>query len=192
MRLLDMNRSVARALAIDADGEEFERQPYNFGNVDSVLQMFVIRLSSAARMPATILMGQSPAGMNATGESDVRWFYDTIATARENDLKPQIRRIIELLFLSKDGPTKGNVPENWSLHFPPLWESTPKEDSEIKKAMAETDKIYIEAGVALPEEISLSRFPATGYSLETTVDLELRQSSLEAEKEKALAEPEPE
>jgi len=185
MTLMDMNRSVARALALDADGEEFERQKYEFGNVDKVLQMFILRLSAAARMPATILMGQSPAGMNATGESDFRWFYDTISTARENDLKPKLERLTELMFLAKEGPTKGKLPENWEIYFPPLWEMTPKEESEVRKNMAETDSKYIQDGVLLPEEVATSRFPPTGYSMETQIDVEMRQLALQAEKERA-------
>ncbi len=187
MRVLDMNRSVARAIAIDSDGEEFERQKYDFGNIDSVLQMFILRLSAAARMPATILMGQSPAGMDATGDSDFRWFYDTIATARENDLKPKLRRVVELIMVSSEGPTKGKKPDNWSIQFPSLWQMTPKEESEVRKNTADTDDIYINQGVVLPEEVTLSRFGPHGYSPETTVDLDLRRDELEFQKEKARA-----
>lgn len=197
MTFMDINRSVARAIVIDAENESFERQPYDFGNVDSVLQMFILRLSAAARMPATILMGQSPAGENATGDADFRWFYDTIDTRRENELKPKLTRIVELIMSAQDGPTKGEVLKNWSLIFPSLWQPTQKEESEIRKNQAETDKTYIEQGVLLPEEITLSRFPASGYSSETTVDLELRAEELAAKKERALEElnnpdPEPE
>lgn len=195
MELVDMNRSVARALAVDAEKEEFTRQQYSFSGLDGVLQMFVLRLSAAANMPATLLMGQSPAGMNATGESDIRWFYDTIQSKRHTYLKPKLERLAKLIMLSKEGPTGGTEPEAWNITFPPLWQMTPKEEAEIRKMQAETDHIYVDDGVALPEEIALSRFPATGWSPKTSIDLDLRREVLEAEKEKALEklnEPEPE
>ncbi len=39
-------------------------------------------------MPVTILMGQSPAGMNATGESDFRWHYDRIKSRQTLHIAP--------------------------------------------------------------------------------------------------------
>lgn len=196
MALVDMNRSVARAIALDADSEDFTRDAYNFGNVDKVLQMFVLRLSAAARMPATILFGQSPAGMNATGESDLRWFYDTIRTAQTNVLQPKLKRLIELIMLSKSGPTNGQLPKDWSVTFPSLWQETPKEQAVTRKTVAETDEIHFNIGVLLAEEIALSRYTPTGYSMETTIDAELREALLEAATEKELdklvEEPEPE
>lgn len=191
MRLVDMNRSVARAIAIDADGESFERQPYNFGNVDKILDKFMLRLAAAARIPVTILMGQAPSGMDSTGESDIRWFYDSIAAERETVLLPKLERILTVIMLAKDGPTKGVLPENWSIRFPSLWEPTRKEESEIRKTVADADKVYYEMGALLAEEIALSRFPATGYSIDTTIDTELREAALQAEidaAEAALAE----
>lgn len=185
MRLVDMNRSVARAIAVDSDTEDFTRQPYNFGNVDAVLDKFILRLAAAARMPVTILMGQSPAGMDATGESDLQWWYDSIVAERNTACLPQLERLLEILMLAKDGPTGGKVPENWSVIFPSLWEPTQKEETEIRKNMAETDTKYITEGVLLPEEVTLSRFGGAGYSIETSVDAELRQEMLELQKERA-------
>jgi phage-related protein (TIGR01555 family) len=93
MQLVDMSRSVARALLLDADGgEEFSRESSSFTDAQAMLDKFMLRLAAAAEVPVTILMGQSPAGMNATGESDFRWFYDSIATAQENELQPQLER----------------------------------------------------------------------------------------------------
>ena len=187
LRLVDMNRSIARAIAIDADGETFERQPYNFGGVHEILDKLMLRMASAARMPVTILMGQSPAGMDATGDSDTRWFYDTIASDRQTELTPKLRHLLKIVMLAKDGPTGGKLPENWAIQYPSLWEPTPKEESEVRKNTAEQDKTYIETGVATAEEIALSRFKPSGWSMETTIDLELRKEIQAADREAALA-----
>jgi len=190
MQLVDMSRSVARALLLDADGgEEFKRESSSFTDAQAMLDKFMLRLAAAAEVPVTILMGQSPAGMNATGESDFRWFYDSIQTAQENELQPQLEKLVRVLTLAKDGPTSGN-PVDFKIKFSPLWQPTPVEQASLEKTHAEADKIYIDAGVVLPEEIALSRFRAEGWSAETQIDRELRETMLEADKA-AGVEPEP-
>ena len=181
MQLVDMCRSVARAIVIDADGEEFERHSTSFAGLDSILQMFVLRLSSSFRMPATILMGQSPAGQNATGDADFRWFYDRIESAQSNELAPKLRRLFEIAFAAKNGPTGGIVPTKWSIVFRPLQRMTEKEEGEIRNTQANTDNVYIQSGVVLPEEVTLSRFTRDGWNAETNEDLELREKMLELE-----------
>jgi phage-related protein (TIGR01555 family) len=133
-------------------------------------------------------MGQSPAGMDATGDSDIRWFYDTIRTKRENDLDPKLRRVHELIMLAKDGPTKGQVPDSWSLQYPSLWQMTPKEEAEIRELQSRTDQVYLVNSVVLPEEIALSRFKPDGWSGETTIDTAARVHMLEADTEATLEE----
>jgi phage-related protein (TIGR01555 family) len=189
MQLVDMSRSVARALLLDADaGEEFSREPSSFTDAATMLDKFMMRLSSAVDIPVTILMGRSPAGQNATGESDFRWFYDTVRTSQENELKPQLERLVRILMLATDGPTKGKEPEGWSIKFAPLWQNTPSEQAELEKKTAEKDAIYINAQVLLPEEVALSRYRTEGWSAETTIDRDLREGMVEAEK-KTLDEP---
>ena len=42
----------------------------------------------------------------------------------------------------------------------------------------------------LPEEVALSRFPVTGWSPETTIDLEMRKTIIEIETDRAVEEAE--
>jgi len=182
MQLVDMSRSVARSLLLDADnGEDFSREGASFTDAANMLDKWMARLAAAAEVPVTILMGRSPAGMNATGESDFRWFYDTIATSQENDLRPELEKLVRVIMLAKDGPTKGKEPDVWELVFAPLWQPTPKEQAELEKMTAEKDKLYVEAEVLLPEEIALSRFRSEGWSPETQIDRDVRDAVLEAE-----------
>jgi uncharacterized protein len=179
MQLVDMSRSVARAMMIDADDEEFGRESIALNGLEGILDKAMLRLAAAARMPATILMAQSPAGLNATGESDIRWFYDTVRSAQMNELRPRLERLVRLIFLSKDGPTGGREPTSWSIGFPPLWQMSPRETAELRKMIAETDVAYIDRGVTLPEEITLSRFRPEGYSTEYQVALDIRKAALD-------------
>ncbi|MFQ8761936.1 MAG: anti-CBASS protein Acb1 family protein [Intestinimonas sp.] len=51
-------------------------------------------LSGASRIPVTKLFGRSPAGMNATGESDLRNYYDYVDTLREAKLRPILEKLL--------------------------------------------------------------------------------------------------
>lgn len=148
---MDMNRSIARMLAVDAEsGEDFKRDTYSFNGIPQILELFMLRLSLAARIPVTILMGQSPSGMNATGESDIRWFYDTVKTAQRDVLKPRLERLIRLIMLSKKGPTRGREPEEWAVCFPSPWQMNDFERAEINKTRAETKQILAAVNAGTP------------------------------------------
>lgn len=185
LEIVDMSRSVARAVMLDAENEDFDRKPSSFTDAAGMLDKFMLRLASVVDIPVTILMGRSPAGMNATGDSDFQHFYDNVKTAQENDLRPELERAIRLIMLAQDGPTNGKEPAEWTLDFESLWQMTPKERAELEKATADKDKVYLETGVILPEEIALSRFRPDGWSPETNIDRDVRERMLAAE----LAEP---
>jgi phage-related protein (TIGR01555 family) len=178
-RIIDLARSLVRAVVIDAD-EDFERKTTPMSGVPEVLDRFSTRMAAAAQMPVTLMMGQSPAGLNATGASDIRFFYDTIKAKQTKHLVPPLERVLTLIFKAKEGPTKGKEPEKWSIKPRPLWQLTEKEQAEVRKLQAETDEIYINSQVAAPEEIAISRFGGDKYSTETVIDFESRKEMADA------------
>ncbi len=97
MQLVDLMRSTARAVMIDAEGEEFKREPTSFAGMADVLDRVMLLVSADADMPLTELFGRSPAGLNATGESDTRKWYDTIATEQSGELEPKVQRVYKVL-----------------------------------------------------------------------------------------------
>lgn len=184
MELVDMSRSVARAILLDADKESFQRVNYNFAGLPDTLRVFMMRLSGAARMPLTKLMGQSPQGLNSSGEVETRNWYDEVETYREEELHGPLVRWHRLMFAAQDFP--GDAPEaGWAVVFSKLWQLTDKEQAELEKTVAERDKIYIDAQVVLPEEIAIARFKPGGFDMETQIDTTARESMLKAEIELA-------
>jgi phage-related protein (TIGR01555 family) len=181
LNMMDMSRSVARALVLDEEGESFERQNYSWSGIKDPFEMLMLRLAAASRMPVTVLMGQSPAGLSATGESDIRWFYDTIRTSQNNEVKPALEYILRLVMLAKSGPTNGQVPESWSVTFPSLWQMSPTEQAAVEKSTAERDAIYMDRGVLTPEEVAISRFTADGWKADTLIKLEDRRALVEGD-----------
>jgi len=172
MQSMAMSRSVLRMLVLDSN-EEYERKATPMTGLPELLDRFATRLAAAADMPVTRLFGQSPAGLNATGESDTRFFYDTIGR-HQKGLRPRHERLLRLIMLARNAPTRGKEPDLWSVEYCPLYQPSDKERADARLVQAQSDQIYIQSGVLSPEEVALARFGGDGYSFETQVDFAAR------------------
>lgn len=179
--LIAMSRSVARTVLIDSE-EEFERKATPMSGLPESMTQLCNRVAAAALMPVTLLMGQAPAGLNATGDSDLRWFYDSAANDREMSVRPGLEYLVRLLMLCSEGPTGGIEPATWKLNWHPLWQPTEKELAETRKTIAETDALYVQNQVLTPEEVAESRFGGPDWSMETSIDKKTRKKMATAHK----------
>lgn len=182
MQLLDMSRSSARAVLLDADGEKFERIATQFTGLPEMLDRMMMRLASSVDMPVTILMGRSPAGQNATGESDFTHWYDSIGSQQTKELSPKLLRFYRILSAGKLTDAK--------IDWCPLYEMTEKERAEIEKYEAEKWASYIDKGVLYPQEVALAKFGKSTNG-QIVIDEKVRKASLEAEYELELDPPPP-
>ena len=96
-------------------------------------------------------------------------------------MRPLVQYGIDVV-LAPLGFAPGEITFTWN----PLWQMSDLEQAEIEKKRAETDAIYIQAGVVSAEEIALSRFGGDAYSTDTVLDMEKRAELA------AMPEPEPE
>jgi phage-related protein (TIGR01555 family) len=181
MEVVDMARSVARAVIIDAESERFEHKgAANVGGIPPIMWMTLQRLAAAACMPLTKLLGMSPAGLNATGESDIRLWYDEVEAYRRAELTPALQMLVRVVEADAGRAlAEGEEPE---VVWPSLWQATPTEQAGLDKTEAETLKIYVDAGVLFPEEVALARFKDDERFSEI-VDFQLREEKLEPEPE---------
>ncbi len=158
MRVIDEVRSTVHAIAVDAEEEDFVRSQLNLTGIDGILDRFATRMASAVPMPVTVLMGQSPAGMNATGESDLRNWNAQKETEQREVLGPALERMVRVLLRARNGPTGGVEPSTWSIKFNSLWAPTPREEAEIRSINAQTDQAYVDMEVLKPVHIAKARF----------------------------------
>ena len=167
MELVDMSRSISRSIMLDAEDEDFRRDTYGFSGIPEILEKMMLRLAAAARLPVSLLMGQAPAGMNATGESDTRFFYDQVR-AEQEALKHKLTKLIRIMSADEDVQV--------SIDFPALWQMTDREKAELRRMDAEVDRIYLQEGVLLPEEVAIKRFSSGDFTIDITSRSELAES----------------
>lgn len=174
-RALNLGRSVAGLMMLDSE-EDFRREMASLAGLPEVLQQFALRLAAAADMPVSLLMGQAPAGLNATGDSEIRWFYDRVASKQKKRMMPQLKRLISILLKSKNGPSDGAEPARWSAAARPLYQMTATEKADRYAKIATADATYITQGVVTPEEVAATRFGGSEYSDgPVQIDIEGRQ-----------------
>ncbi|HCT6907921.1 DUF1073 domain-containing protein [Acinetobacter baumannii] len=136
-------------IVLDAE-EEYDSKSYSFGGLPDLMREFSIQAAGAADMPYTILFGQSPAGMNATGEHDTRNYYDSIATKQTWTLKPFMMKLLRVIVQT----TFGRQIPSLDVVFNPLWQLDAKVRSEVEKANAERDSKYLEMGIITEPQIA--------------------------------------
>lgn len=127
IRLTQSNEGIT---LMDAE-DEFEAHQYSFGGLDAVLMQFAQQLSGSLGIPLTRLFGQSPAGLNSTGESDLRTYYDGIEQEQERRLRSGLDTLIQVSFRSAHGK---NAPEGTTFTFRPLWQLSDTEKATITTA----------------------------------------------------------
>lgn len=137
-KILERYTLAATAKGINGDllldkEEEFEQKTASFATLPDVLMSFMQLVSGAADIPATRLLGQSPAGMNATGESDLRNYYDRLQAMQSVEMTPAMGRLDECIIRSALGSRDPDIYYEWA----PLWGMSEKEKADVFKTKAD-------------------------------------------------------
>lgn len=148
LQLIDMARSILNTVAIDKE-DDFQLHNVNLANVADLIDRFGLFVSSLTGIPFTVLFGRSPAGLNATGQSDNEIFYSMVRRLQKRRLKGNLDRLVKLLMLSKRGMFHGAEPKGWNIEFNALWLPSEKEQAETRKLNADADKAEADTMVAL-------------------------------------------
>jgi len=118
-------------------------------------------MCSVSRIPAMILTGISPSGLNASSEGEIRAFYDWIAAMQEAYYAQPIDTCLKVIQLH----LWGEIDDSITFKFKSLWQTSAKEESEIRRARAEEASIYITNGVIDASEArqNLADDPDSGW-----------------------------
>lgn len=148
MGLIDRARSLLNTIMIDAEGEDYAFQTFQLSGVKDIIDESCQLLSAVTNIPQTVLFGRSPAGQNATGESDLTNYYDYINQIQERGLRNNIRTLIDIILAA--GVAKGRIEviPNYTLTFNPLWNLSGREKAEVRQLNATADLTKAQAAQA--------------------------------------------
>ncbi len=147
IRLLQSNEGLTLLDSTD----DFATHSYSFSGLSDVLLQFGQQLSGATEIPLVRLFGQSPTGLNSSGESDLRTYYDGINKKQNSRLTAAVRLVLRCISLSEIGT---DLPQDFRFSFNPLWQLTETEKADIAAKDTTTVTGAYSAGI-IDDQIAL-------------------------------------
>lgn len=140
--LFDQMKSIINTALLDGD-EKWERVTLNLSGVAPVIDTLMVWIAGAADIPVTRLFGTSAKGLNATGEGDLKNYYDGIRSQQTSQLDRPMSALDQIMVRS----ALGTMPDDYNYEWNRLTQPNHKEEAEARKIEAETDIILLDAGV---------------------------------------------
>lgn len=149
MQALAMAMSTVRAALIDKN-ESYERKQTPVTGLPELLELFCKLLAGVAETPVSVLWGEAPGGLNASGAQgdQLQIWRNRVRSKQTKKLEPAIRYITEIILA-----VFGGVPEEWWIEFDPLHAPSSKEEADEDKVVADTAAVLIDRQVLSPEEV---------------------------------------
>jgi len=177
LQTIDLARGLLSSITIDNEGEDYDFKQFQFGGVNEVIDSTCNFLSALTSIPQTILFGRSPAGMNATGESDMENFYNYVERIQKRTLRSNLRYLLSVI--AQAGMYTGEIKEipKIKVSFNPLWSMSELEqaDLDLKKAQiqqtkASTAQIYVDMQAIDPSEVRNKLAESEDFDVENMLD----------------------
>ncbi len=166
-------KSMFNTVIMDST-ETFSNRTMPVAGMDALVQLFYNLLAGAADIPVTRLMGTSPDGMNATGEGDLRNYYDMISSKQETRLAPQLHKFDMIMAKS----LFGDLPDDLSFSFNPLWQESSQDRADRTLKEAQRDTIYLQDNVITEDIVAKQLVQEGTYSNITPEFIEQLESEL--------------
>lgn len=160
--LFTLTRSNKGLMLLDMEGEELVQINTPLSGLHELQAQAQEHMCSVSRIPAMILTGISPSGLNASSEGEIRAFYDWIKSQQHSFWYHPLDIMIKVLMLH----LWGEIDETISFEFNPLWQTSAKEESEIRLNNANSAATYVDRGILSPEDVrkNLARDVDSGYA----------------------------
>ena len=128
--------------------DSMETHSYSFAGLSDVYEMFMMDMAGAAEIPATKLFGRSPQGLNATGEADLKNYYEMIAQLQERVLRPALEKLMPVMAVS----CWGYVPEDLEIVFSPVMTTSAMDRAALEEKLTGSVIKAFQAGLIGKEE----------------------------------------
>ena len=139
------------------DTENFEQSITPLSGLDKIYAQAQESIASSARIPINKLFGQTPTGLNNSGQYDIASFYDIIKGYQESTIKPLIEHTLMLLLNER-----AEQGLKATFTFKPLEKLNELELAQVKNTEADFYTKLISAGIITQDE-ALQELKAKGY-----------------------------
>ena len=160
MEMLDLARNLLNMVIIDADGEDVGVQSLSVAGVKDILDNACAMLSAVSHIPQTRLFGRSPAGENATGESDLENYKEFVGGLQNGDLRDNTRTLVELILRGMVWNREVKEIPEYTVTYKSAWSPSDDEKAAQDQAAAaaqltraQTAGTYVTNGIVEAEEV---------------------------------------
>ena len=169
LRFVDFMRrtqSIEGITLIDGKDDLAAMAQPSFAGLSDAMISFGQQVAGALQIPLTRLFGQSPTGMNATGESDLRTYYDGIKQQQHRWLAVPLTRVYKAI--AKSLGVK--LPSGFALDFRSLWVLSDQDKAGIASTDSATIVNEFNSGIisqeeALKEKRQLAKITGRGTNI---------------------------
>ena len=140
-------KSLYSLMLLDQN-EQWKRQEVNLTYLPDIIRTYLAICAGAGDIPVTRMLGDPPKGMNATGDSDIRNYYDRVSVDQNMHIKPALARLDQVLVRSALGTYDDTIFYNWN----PLWQMDQMQRADIATKKANAFKIDADSGL-IPTEV---------------------------------------
>jgi phage-related protein (TIGR01555 family) len=132
-------------MLLDSD-ETYEQVTRDLGGLDKLIDKFVDAIVRATDMPRTIVLGESPGGLNASSDSEMRGWFDHVAARRKQVLTAVFNRLLTVLTAIRRNRGE-KVPDNWTIEWGSLWQPTAVEQADTLLKGVQAMQIAVQLGI---------------------------------------------
>lgn len=159
--LFTLLRSNRGLFLMDKEREELEILNVPLSGLSELQAQSQEQMCSVSHTPAVVLLGIAPSGFGNVAEGEVRTYYDWIAAEQESNWRKVIERVVNVLQLIRYGVIDPDI----VIAFEPLYQMTPKELAEIRKADSDRDVNLVAGSIVDATEVRerMARDPESGY-----------------------------
>lgn len=160
-QLFAATRSNMGLLLLDKDMEEIVQQNVPLSGLSELQAQAQEHMCAVSRLPAIILTGISPAGLNATSDGEIRVFYDWISSQQNSHWLYPLEIILKVVQLH----LFGEIDDSIGVKFKPLYQESDAEKATRQLNEANRDAIYLDRQAISANEVrdKLANDPDSGY-----------------------------
>ncbi|MCL2015538.1 MAG: DUF1073 domain-containing protein [Defluviitaleaceae bacterium] len=151
LQSIDMARSFDSTIVVDSMDESYEFKTTALAGLKEATEATCNMLSAVTNIPQTVLFGRSPAGMSATGDSDLENWYNYVERIQNLQLKKNLDTLVDVIITGFLHNGKIEKEPFWRIKFNPLWSITDKEQAEIDGRLAQNELLKIQAAQTMLE-----------------------------------------
>jgi hypothetical protein len=143
-RMMKTMKSVHNIILLDST-EEHNTKTMSLSGAKDLIWEYLRVVAAAVGIPATRFLSASPDGMNATGESDLNNYIDTLKGFQTAQFDPRLR-VVDRILQAHYGL------DEWEYRWNCIFPESAIQQQERESTQADTLNILVEAFILSPDE----------------------------------------